>query len=187
MAYLPVAVAELARAGILDECRRRGTAGRKICWRRLDGGVIAEMERVGVVREKEEEKEGEGEGEGDRDGQGEAEYENLVLGQQVLAEIILKRLEGLKGVRVLFGKKVVEVLQRGEGSAEGSVVVVTQSSDGEERFEAAYVVGADGGRSSVRKLIGVEWEGFTWPEQLVATNVYYPFDKYGYYDANFIW
>lgn len=36
----------------------------------------------------------------------------------------------------------------------------------------------------MRKLAGVEWEGFTWDVQIVATNVVYPFDKFGYSTGN---
>ena len=39
--------------------------------------------------------------------------------------------------------------------------------DGPERHEGAYVVGADGGRSTVRKSAGIEFEGFTYDERFV--------------------
>jgi 3-(3-hydroxy-phenyl)propionate hydroxylase len=41
------------------------------------------------------------------------------------------------------------------------------SPAGTERMTAAYVIGCDGGRSTVRKLAGIEFEGFTYPERFI--------------------
>jgi 3-(3-hydroxy-phenyl)propionate hydroxylase len=41
------------------------------------------------------------------------------------------------------------------------------SPAGTERMSVAYVVGCDGGRSTVRKLAGIEFEGFTYPERFI--------------------
>ncbi|MFI6274479.1 FAD-dependent oxidoreductase [Streptomyces sp. NPDC050988] len=41
------------------------------------------------------------------------------------------------------------------------------SPAGTERMAAAYVVGCDGGRSTVRKFAGIEFEGFTYPERFI--------------------
>lgn len=41
------------------------------------------------------------------------------------------------------------------------------SPAGAERMTAAYVIGCDGGRSTVRKLAGIEFEGFTYPERFI--------------------
>jgi 3-(3-hydroxy-phenyl)propionate hydroxylase len=58
-----------------------------------------------------------------------------------------------------------------------SVTGLTQSADdidveiegpgGTERLRAGYVIGCDGGRSTVRKLAGIEFEGFTYPEKFI--------------------
>ncbi|MBV9843744.1 MAG: FAD-dependent monooxygenase, partial [Kutzneria sp.] len=45
-----------------------------------------------------------------------------------------------------------------EQHADG-VTLTIAGPDGEERFEAAYVIGCDGGRSTVRKLLGVGFPG----------------------------
>jgi 3-(3-hydroxy-phenyl)propionate hydroxylase len=41
------------------------------------------------------------------------------------------------------------------------------SPSGSERLDATYVIGCDGGRSTVRKLAGIEFEGFTYPEKFI--------------------
>lgn len=64
------------------------------------------------------------------------------------------------------------------------VLAVRQSEDGVEcdvldqhgettTHKGAYLVGCDGGRSVVRKTIGVSFEGFTWPERfnIISTPV----------------
>ena len=46
-------------------------------------------------------------------------------------------------------------------------------------FRGQYLCGCDGGKSSVRKLTGNSFNGFTWPVQLMSTNVVgYPFEEY---------
>ena len=47
------------------------------------------------------------------------------------------------------------------------VAVDIASPAGAERLEAAYVVGCDGGHSTVRKLAGIAFEGFTYPEKFI--------------------
>lgn len=47
------------------------------------------------------------------------------------------------------------------------VEVEYTSPAGTERMAVAYVVGCDGGRSTVRKLAGIEFEGFTYPERFI--------------------
>jgi len=67
-------------------------------------------------------------------------------------------------------------------------VTVKDLKSGETRvINADYLVGADGGKSSVRKAVGVKLEGFTWDETFVATNITgFPFEKYNIRGANFV-
>jgi len=51
-------------------------------------------------------------------------------------------------------------------SADGIEIEVT-SPAGIEKIFADYVIGCDGGRSTVRKLAGIEFEGFTYPERFI--------------------
>jgi 2-polyprenyl-6-methoxyphenol hydroxylase-like FAD-dependent oxidoreductase len=104
---------------------------------------------------------------------------SLHLGQNIVAEIILSHLQRLPNARALFGRRVHTVTQN------GAVVRVTAStSSGEETYEADWVVGADGARSGVRRALGLDFVGHTWPDRYVATNVRYDFTKHGYAPAN---
>ena len=81
--------------------------------------------------------------------------------QYRLNEVLAARLG-----RVRYGAPVTAVDQDGEG--------VTVTIDGGERLRAQYVIGADGGRSSVREALGIRLEGFTWPERFLVAST--PFD-----------
>jgi 3-(3-hydroxy-phenyl)propionate hydroxylase len=57
----------------------------------------------------------------------------------------------------------------------GSHVDIEVAANGvTERLRAAYVIGCDGGRSTVRKLADIEFEGFTYPERFIKVAT--PFD-----------
>jgi 3-(3-hydroxy-phenyl)propionate hydroxylase len=51
------------------------------------------------------------------------------------------------------------------------------SPDGTEKFRADYVIGCDGGRSIVRKLAGIEFEGFTYPERFIKIATSFDFGE----------
>lgn len=165
MAYHPVATREIDRAGVLDDIRTRGeTSGRGICWRNTKTGeVIAKLER-GVSKE--------------------FPYENLVIGQHELAALIMEHLKRHENAEVVFERKVVGIDQE---SGDCVKLTIEDTSSGKQTtISATYVVAADGGRSTMRHLLGVSFEGFTYPEQLVSCNVYYDFEKYGWMDGNFL-
>jgi len=87
------------------------------------------------------------------------------------ARLILERLRGLANVEVLFGHKVERVEQEGSGVRIGvrNAGVTMQHSGG-------YLIGADGGRSTVRKECAVPFEGFTWPERFIVLTTPYDFE-----------
>jgi 3-(3-hydroxy-phenyl)propionate hydroxylase len=63
---------------------------------------------------------------------------------------------------VRFSHCVTELTEKADG-----VEVEVTSPDGTERLRADYVIGCDGGRSTVRKLANIEFEGFTYPERFI--------------------
>ncbi|MGH7035495.1 MAG: FAD-dependent oxidoreductase [Stellaceae bacterium] len=85
------------------------------------------------------------------------------------AELLLGRVRDLPNVEILFGHEAIAVEQ-----SAGSVAVTVRGPKGESRHEGAYLIGADGGRSVVRKQSGVAFEGFTWPERFIVLTT--PFD-----------
>lgn len=78
-----------------------------------------------------------------------------MLGQSQTEGILRDRLAAL-GVRVEQGTALTGFVQDGDG------VTATLVRDGvEETVRAAYLVGADGGRSTVRRTLGIRFDGTT--------------------------
>lgn len=70
--------------------------------------------------------------------------------------------------------------------SEDGVTVFAETDGKVKEFKAKYLVGSDGGRSSVRRILDLGYEGFTLPQWLVACNVRYPFQKHGFERGQFI-
>ena len=70
---------------------------------------------------------------------------------------------------------MVEVAQSGD-----AVPVGVRGPRGTETHTGAFLIGADGGRSAVRKACGIEFEGFTWPERFVVLTTPFDFAARGY-------
>jgi len=87
------------------------------------------------------------------------------------AKLMLARLAGLANVEVRFGHAVVDVAQ-----TDRSISVDVRGPNGIERHAGASLIGADGGRSTVRKQCGIPFEGFTWPERFVVFTTPYDFE-----------
>jgi 3-(3-hydroxy-phenyl)propionate hydroxylase len=61
-----------------------------------------------------------------------------------------------------------------------SVLVRFESEGIPGKLEASWLIGADGGRSTVRKLLPVEFEGFTWPEQFLVVSTPHDLARHGF-------
>jgi 2-polyprenyl-6-methoxyphenol hydroxylase-like FAD-dependent oxidoreductase len=162
MAYGPAAVVELERAGIAQECREIGMEPSDfeftLRWITLDNQLVADLPSKLI------------------DG-----YPPVLCGQNRVAEIILKRLEEYDHTQILWNHRVVGIKQDS-----GGVTAICDTKDGKVRISGEYLVGADGARSTVRKLIGCTFDGFTYDKMVVATNVFYPFREYGFASGQFI-
>jgi 3-(3-hydroxy-phenyl)propionate hydroxylase len=76
---------------------------------------------------------------------------------------------------VRFGTTFVGAEQHGD-----RVVATVEANGARERIEAAWLVGSDGGRSAVRKLVDAEFEGFTWPERFFVVSTTYDLAQHGW-------
>jgi 3-(3-hydroxy-phenyl)propionate hydroxylase len=54
---------------------------------------------------------------------------------------------------------------------------VSVTVNGAETLRAAWLIGADGGRSRVREALGIRLEGFTWPERFLVASTPFDFAK----------
>lgn len=106
---------------------------------------------------------------------------NIHLGQDALCALVLDRLAQLPAARVRWGARVTGVAQDGRRAR-----VEVETDDGSERLEADWVIGCDGARSTVRRLLELEFEGMTWDTRFVATNVVFDFEAHGYTRSVFL-
>jgi 2-polyprenyl-6-methoxyphenol hydroxylase-like FAD-dependent oxidoreductase len=100
---------------------------------------------------------------------------NVHLGQHRLAEIAMRRLMDLPNTSVHFSTRLRRLTQDSQG-----VTLSVNSPGGPRELRAGWVIGADGAGSTVRRQLGLSFDGMTWPERFVATNVYFDFERHGY-------
>ena len=112
---------------------------------------------------------------------GDPEPFDIALGQDTLAEIALSHLEKLDNVELRWNSTVTGLIQD-----QDEVRVTLDGDAGTSEVRGSWLLGADGYNSQVRELLGLGFEGHSWPERFVATNVYYDFEKHGWEQATFV-
>jgi 3-(3-hydroxy-phenyl)propionate hydroxylase len=138
--------------GLVEEVTRRGLIEPKFrIWDRASRTIIAEF-NFGVLKN-------------------DTRYPYVVQCEQhKLANIALDRLRALPNVAVEFSARVGGFEQFDE-----RVEVEVETATGRRRVSASYLIGADGGRSTVRKGLEIEFEGYTHPERFLVLTTTYPF------------
>jgi 3-(3-hydroxy-phenyl)propionate hydroxylase len=76
---------------------------------------------------------------------------------------------------VRFSTRVTGLAQ----DADRVSVTAINASGESETIRGRYVIGTDGGRSTVRRLAEIEFEGFTWPERFIKIGTSYDFGATG--------
>ena len=105
----------------------------------------------------------------------------LHLEQHKLTPILLEALEGKPEFKIEFSSPVTGASQDADG-----VSVTIEGLDGPRTVRGAYLIGAEGAHSAVRKAMGVEFAGYTWPEASVTQGTTFDFEPYGYAYSNYI-
>lgn len=152
----------LAELGVLADAEERGVRGRGLGMRRFDTGQ--RIRRSASVL----------------DGYVPHPY-TIHLGQDKLGEILLAHLRRYPNASVVWNTEVTGVRPDPHG-----VTVHTTSAVGPGELRGGWVIGADGARSVVRQSLGLDFDGLTWPERFIATNIRYDFQAYGFDDGNFV-
>jgi 3-(3-hydroxy-phenyl)propionate hydroxylase len=94
--------------------------------------------------------------------------------QYKIAETILARLASDSGADIRMGARVTGVAQDGNG-----ITATVRGPDGVQPIRGRFLVGCDGGRSTVRKLAGIAFDGFTWPERFIKIDTRHDFTALG--------
>ena len=90
------------------------------------------------------------------------------LEQYKLTPILLEKLAAFPHASVEFGVRF-------EGAVQDQSGVLVNNN-----IETRWLIGCDGGRSAVRKVMGTEFEGFTWPERFLVVGTLADFAAQGF-------
>ncbi|KAF3007867.1 hypothetical protein E8E13_010877 [Curvularia kusanoi] len=154
--------------GLLPELVAAGSLSEGLCFRTSVGNGSH------VIASKVFENQGEG-----MKGKGQ-----LLLPQGEFQRVLMGRLSKAEGVDIRLGWSVDDFTH---GEINSKVTVQISGPNGQtEKIDAAFLIGADGAHSRVRKCMGVELSGETLDAQLVATDLRFPFKSHGFFDANFV-
>ena len=93
--------------------------------------------------------------------------------QYKLTRLITGLLEDHAHAKVLFNRSLVHLAQDADG-----VIASFAAPLAIEQVRAKYMIGADGANSIVRKWLGVEFEGFTYPEKFLTLSTDYPIEAH---------
>ncbi|KAK5045631.1 hypothetical protein LTR84_009000 [Exophiala bonariae] len=152
-AYFPITLNEFEKSGILDDVVNAGfknTVG--VSWRKPKcGGVLAYL--------------------------GAGDSFAIHLGQHELADIILKHLEKCASVTVCWNT-AFDRMEELEGTGQVKIMLSHGADRVQQTHVSQYVVGADGGKSAVRKMLDIPLEGFTWKDfTIIAANIEYDLEN----------
>lgn len=89
-----------------------------------------------------------------------------------LTRILHDQLSRKPECRIEFGSRVTGVEQD-----DAAVHVTIERNGAVERRSGRWLIGADGGRSEVRRALGIAFSGFTWPERFLVVSTPFDFRK----------
>jgi 3-(3-hydroxy-phenyl)propionate hydroxylase len=138
----------LAELGLIDEYIGQGLVARTFqFWDRARLRLVAEFDFERL--------------------RGETAYPFVVQTEQhKLANMGIARLRAMANASVRMATRVTSVEQDADAAT-----VHTEHGP----LRADYVIGCDGGRSTVRKALGIDFEGFTWPERFLVITTRFDF------------
>lgn len=139
--------------GLVDEVTRRGLIEPKFrIWDRATGEVVVEFD-FGILKN-------------------DTRYPYVVQCEQhKIANMTIERLKAFPNVSVAFSSRIAGFEQHDD-----RVEVDIEGAAGTQRLTASYLIGCDGGRSTVRKTMGVDFEGYTHAERFLVLTTTFPFD-----------
>src|SRR5947207_13074999 len=91
--------------------------------------------------------------------------------QHKLADMAIERLRRLEHARLDFSSRVTALRQ-----LDDRVEVSVEDARGTRQIDGSYLIGADGGRSTIRKALGTAFVGYTHPERFLVLTTTFSFD-----------
>jgi 3-(3-hydroxy-phenyl)propionate hydroxylase len=92
--------------------------------------------------------------------------------QWKMMRFVAEKLRALPGHDIRFNHRVTDVRQD-----DGGATVTAETPSGTVSVEGRYVIAADGAHSAVRRSLGVEFEGFTYPELFLIASTDFKFEN----------
>src|SRR4051794_26721853 len=134
----PATLEMLAALGLLDDVLAQGLVARKFqFWDRPERRVVAEFDHAILAQD--------------------TPYPYVVQCEQhKIARLGLARLKAFVNAEVTFSAPV-----RAVANFDDRVEMTVETSGGTQAVVGSYLVGADGGRSTVRKGLDIAFEGYT--------------------------
>lgn len=157
--YYGGALLALKRAGILEKMHRAGFTSQGLGWRKPitdDGRGGKRMgDTIARLRLPKD------------DSTLDGLQTTIYLRQSELTKLLLQEVLETGLARVHYDAEVTGIEDNGD-----SVIATARKSDGTEyRFHGLFLVGADGGKSTTRKILGIPFKGHSWPERIVAMDI----------------
>jgi 2-polyprenyl-6-methoxyphenol hydroxylase-like FAD-dependent oxidoreductase len=144
----------LEPTGLADELLKRGLKAPIIQYRDRKTGLYAKFDSALI--------------------QDETKYPfRLQCPQSTYTQVVYERLQQRPIADVRFNSEIIGIKQDEDG-----VTVKIQTPNGEEVLRTPFLIGADGGRSTVRKQIGMSFEGYTLEERFLLIGTPVGFDQY---------
>lgn len=143
----------LADLGLVDEVIRRGLIEPKFrIWDRASREIVAEF-NFGVLKD-------------------DTRFPYVVQCEQhKLANMAIEHLRRFTHASVDFSSRVTSVQQ-----FDDRVEALVEDARGTRKIDGSYLIGADGGRSTVRKALGIAFDGYTHPERFLVLTTTFSFD-----------
>jgi 3-(3-hydroxy-phenyl)propionate hydroxylase len=155
--YHPPTLEMFESSGVTAELHERGIVARHWQYRDRHSGLVAQFD-LGVLAE-------------------DTRYPyRLQCEQHKLVAMLERRVAAHPLARIVHGAELVAVTQTDDEVQ----VEVRQPHGGSEYLRGQWLIGADGGRSIVRKSQDIGFEGFTWPERFLVITTTFDFATLGY-------
>jgi len=147
----------LAQLGLLEDVIRHGLLAPLFrIWDRSSGEMVAEFD-FGILRD-------------------DTPHPYVVqCDQHKLVNFAIERLRAFSHATIEFSASVTEVRQ-----FDDRVEISVHCGSNTRTITGSYLIGADGGRSMVRRALGIAFEGYTHPERFLVLST--TFDFSGTYD-----
>lgn len=155
--YHPPTLEMLAPSGVTDDLHAQGIIARRWQFRDRREGLVAEFDLSLLADETP------------------FPY-RLQCEQHKLVGMMERRVMNSPLATILHGAAVDDVTQ----DASQVSVGVSHADGRRERLSGSFLVGADGGRSIVRKSQNIDFEGFTWPERFLVITTTFDFESLGF-------